>query len=158
MERRSFLKSTCKICLLGAAGFAVAMEACSPKTGAAAAANTPGNTGNTKQPVIAKDNMAAVPLSMLTAEKQYQIITVEKYPFEIAIEQKEDKSYKALLLMCTHYDNALTPTGNGYTCSLHGSRFTKEGKVLNGPAEDPLKELKTEIKGNNLIIQLVKIS
>ena len=150
MQRRDFIKGTCKFCLLGAAGFAVALEACSPKTGAAVAEKL--------KPIQSQGNTALVPLSNIGTDKEYHIIAVEKYPYEIAVQQKQDNTYKAILLMCTHYDNALMPTGNGYSCNVHGSRFSKDGKVLNGPAEQPLIELKTEIQSGNLLIHLQKLS
>jgi Rieske Fe-S protein len=150
MQRRDFIKGTCKFCLLGAAGFAVALEACSPKSGAAVAEKP--------KSVPAQNNTALIPLSNLGTDKEYHIITVEKYPYEIAVQQRQDNTYKAILLMCTHQDNALTPTGNGYTCNVHGSKFNRDGKVMNGPAEQPLIELKTEIQSTNLLIHLQKLS
>ena len=150
MQRRDFIKGTCKFCLLGAAGFAVALEACSPKNGAAVAEKP--------KPFPSQNNTALVPLSSIGTDKEYHIITVEKYPYEIAVQQRQGNTYKAILLMCTHQDNALTPTGNGYTCNVHGSKFSKDGKVVNGPAEQPLIELKTEIQSNQLLIHLQKLS
>ena len=146
MQRREFLKGSCRICLLGAAGFAVALEACSPKAGAATSTNSS---------IIVKDKIATVPLINLKENKAINIISINKYPYEIAIEKNKEGKYKALLLMCTHYENQLTPTGNGYTCSAHGSTFTNDGKVTKGPAEEPLKELKTTLTENNLMIQLI---
>lgn len=150
MQRRDFIKGTCKFCLLGAAGLAVALEACSPKGGAAVAEKP--------KPIRSQDNTALVPLSNIGTDKEYHIITVEKYPYEIAVQQRQDNTYRAILLMCTHYDNALTPTGNGYTCNVHGSKFSKDGKVVNGPAEQPLIELRTEIQADKLLIHLQKLS
>ncbi len=146
MERRVFLKKSCKICLLGTAGFAVVLEACSPKAGITLA---------DAKSVIVKDSIATVPLSALKNNSPLTILTIPKYPYEIAIEKMENNNYRTLLLMCTHYENQLIPTGNGYTCSAHGSKFTKEGKVLNGPAALPLKELKTIVSETNLFIQLI---
>jgi Rieske Fe-S protein len=143
MQRRQFLKGACRICLLGAAVTTVTadLSSCSPKL-----------AGNTFKPVI-NNNQVEVPLSLFNSQP-FMIISPDKFQYEIAIEKKSDNHYNALLLSCTHYQNQLTVTGNSYICSLHGSKFDKEGSVLKGPAETGLKQLKTQVKENNLIIQL----
>lgn len=144
MERRDFLKGACRICLFGAAVATVAtdLSSCSPKIA--------GN--NTFRPVII-NNQVEMPLSMFD-NQALQVISPAKYEYEISVEKKADNTFKALLLKCTHYQNQLTTTGNGYTCSLHGSKFNKEGNVVKGPAEIPLQELKTQITKENLLIHL----
>lgn len=143
MQRRNFIKGACKICLLGAAGAVIAadLSSCSPAV-----------AKNTFRPVI-KDNEIEVPLSLFETQA-FRVISPSKYEYEIAVEKKPDNTYKALLLRCTHLDNQLTTTGNGFTCSLHGSKFDKEGQVLKGPAENPLQQLTTRIVNNNLLIHL----
>lgn len=143
MQRRNFLKETCRICLLGATGAWAASDllSCSP----AMAKNT------FKAPV--NNHMAEVPLTLFD-NKPLQVISVAKFEYDIAIEKKSNNTYHALLLKCTHYNNQLTETGNGYTCSLHGSRFDKQGNVVKGPAETALQELRTEINNNLLLIHL----
>jgi Rieske Fe-S protein len=144
MERRNFIRSACRICLLGAAGAAIASElsSCSPAT-----------TGSIAYKPIAKNNMLEVPLSIFE-QKSFQIISPTNFEYEIAIEKTDASNYKALLLKCTHYDNQLTPTGSGYTCSLHGSKFDKEGNVINGPAAHALKQLKTQLTNTSLLINI----
>ena len=143
MQRRDFIKGACRICLLGAAGSAVVagMEACSPSA----------NKALLSPPV--NNDQFLVPVSLFD-KQSFQIVSPAKYPYEIAIEKKEDNTYSAILLKCTHYDNQLTPTGRGFTCSLHGSKFTKEGEVLNGPAARPLQHLRTQVINNNILINL----
>jgi Rieske Fe-S protein len=68
--------------------------------------------------------------------------------------QKKDDHYEALLMQCTHQNNQLTPTGNGFTCSLHGSQFNKDGIVTKGPAENRLKKFSTSVNLDQLIIHL----
>lgn len=142
MERRSFIKQTCRVCLLGAGGLMLAdtISSCSP-----AVAN------KLSSPAVI-NNQVQIPLSLF--EKQHiVIVSPAKYPYEIAVE-KSGGTYKALLLRCTHYDNQLTPTGSGYTCSLHGSTFDVEGAVVKGPAEKHLKELQVILSNANLLIHL----
>ncbi|MEO7523224.1 MAG: Rieske 2Fe-2S domain-containing protein [Ferruginibacter sp.] len=143
MQRRSFIKGACRICLLGAAGAAIAsdLSSCSP-----ALAKT------TFKPVV-KNDQVEVPLSLFKSQA-FHVISPEKYEFEISVEKKPDNTYMALLLKCTHYNNQLTTTGSGFFCSLHGSKFDKNGDVQRGPADQPLEQLKTQIVDNNLLIHL----
>lgn len=144
MQRRDFLKGACRICLLGAAGAAVIdMTGCSPATANAIF----------KPDIV--DNAVQVPLTIFD-KNPVQIISPKKYAYEVAIEKKQDGTYKALLLRCTHYNNQLQPTGNGFTCNAHGSKFDKEGKVLKGPAEAPLTLLQTSITDQILFVHLLK--
>ena len=142
MERRSFIKGACRICLLGTSAAAVAaLASCSPAV-----------AKNMLNPPV-NENKIQIPLSLFE-QSAFQVITPLKYQFEIAVEKIAAGDYKALLLSCTHYSNQLTVTGNGYTCTAHGSKFDKQGVVLKGPAEDSLKQLKTEIINNYLVIHL----
>ena len=124
-----------------AASIGADMASCSPASGS-----------TVFKPVI-NDNMIEIPLSLFDS-KSFRIISPEKFQYEIAVEKKDADTYKALLLRCTHHDNQLISTGNTYTCTLHGSKFDKQGKVLNGPAENPLKQLHTQISKTNLLIHL----
>ena len=139
MERRNFIKSTCHICLLGAAGFfAAELPGCSPASYSIFKTD-------------AIDKKVTVPLSLFD-KSPFQIVRPEKMFYDIAVQKKEDNSYTAMLLLCTHQQTQLTVTGNGYTCSLHGSQFDKNGNVRKGPAEKPLQHFKTFISDRNLII------
>jgi len=74
--------------------------------------------------------------------------------YNIGLKKEKDGTYTALLLRCTHADNQLTPTGNGFKCTLHGSAFDNEGRVTNGPAERALKRYPTQVESNQIIIQI----
>ncbi len=139
MERRNFIKSTCNICLLGASGFfAAQLPGCSPAS-----------YSIFKTEAI--DKKVTVPLNLFD-KSPFQIVRPKKIFYDIAVQKKEDKSYSAIQLLCTHQQTQLTVTGNRYTCSLHGSQFDKNGNVRKGPAEKPLLHFKTVISDENLII------
>ena len=143
MQRRQFIKNTCRVCLLGGAGIAaLSINACSPKVGNSLA----------KPNVV--NNKISIPITLFNTNL-LQIITPNNYPYEIAVQKLNDTKYQALLLKCTHYDNQLTPTGNGYNCQLHGSTFNANGQVIKGPADQPLLILKTTTSTSEIIIQLV---
>ncbi|MFP5040909.1 ubiquinol-cytochrome c reductase iron-sulfur subunit [Parasediminibacterium sp. JCM 36343] len=140
MERRNFIKTSCNICLLGAAGVSLLeMAGC----GAA-------------YPVFkteVQNKQLQVPLSLFDTSTT-QFIRPKGWYYDIAVEKK-DGQYFALLLQCTHQDNQLTVNGsNSYQCSLHGSVFDKEGKVKKGPAEKALHQYKTRVENNQLIINV----
>jgi nitrite reductase/ring-hydroxylating ferredoxin subunit len=66
--------------------------------------------------------------------------------------------YFATTGICTHSGGVLcqgTLDGNVVTCPLHGSKFeVQSGKVLQGPANDPIKIYETRIAGDTLEVNL----
>jgi len=141
MQRRDFIKSSCNICLLLTAGALLpTLSGCGP------AAYKVINTE-------IHNDQVEIPLAGF-AQSPLQLVRPKGWFYSIAIRRKEDNTYSALLLKCTHQDNQLTAATNGYTCSLHGSAFNNDGRVTKGPAERPLKEYAVTTDANNLIIHL----
>ncbi len=141
MQRRQFLKNGCNLCIMGAAGLlAVEIASCSSA-----------KYSVYKTSVVNKN--IEVPVSLFTSSS-LQIIRPTGWYRDIAVQKKEDGSYTALLLECTHQENALTVTGNGFHCSLHGSDFDRNGKVRKGPAEVSLTNYQTTIQSDSLIIHV----
>ena len=139
MERRKFIKSSCNVCLLAASGFFLSeLSACSPAY-------------KIIKSEIVNDSVQ-MPLSAF-AQSPFLLLRPKGWYYDIAVQKKDDQ-YEALLLQCTHQNNQLVPTGNGFTCSLHGSQFNKEGIVTKGPAENPLKKFSTSVNQDQLIIHL----
>lgn len=99
------------------------------------------------------NNIIEVPLTLFS-QSTIQFVRPGNSYFDIAVQKKEDGTYLALLLQCTHQENQLIPISNGYQCSLHGSLFDNNGKVKKGPAEQPLEQYKTFIQQDKLIIQI----
>jgi cytochrome b6-f complex iron-sulfur subunit len=56
-----------------------------------------------------------------------------------------DRGFRALSLVCTHLGCTIKSEVDGFLCACHGSRFSENGEVLHGPAEDPLPELRLEL-------------
>ena len=139
MERKEFLKKTCTVCLGIGAGFLL--------TELAACSHTP------IYKTEVKDHKAAIPLTMF-ASTDMMIISVKGLEYDVAVRKEKDNTYSALLLKCTHFDNPLTSTGQGYTCSLHGSMFDRAGTVTQGPAEYNLKRYTTSVNATDVIINI----
>ncbi len=55
---------------------------------------------------------------------------------------QHDEGYAAYLMLCTHKNCELQPTGTFMTCPCHGSEFSNKGEVLTGPATEPLHQFK----------------
>ena len=61
-------------------------------------------------------------------------------------------SLTAVLARCTHRGCQPEPVGNRLECPCHGSQFSFEGAVLNGPAERPLTRYEvTEVDGEIVV-------
>ena len=50
----------------------------------------------------------------------------------------DDTGYAAVAAVCTHLGCIVAPTADGFACPCHGSRFSHEGRVVQGPAPSPL--------------------
>lgn len=139
MERRTFLRSSCNACLLLATGMIMpALSGCGP----GAYQVFQGEVKNDRVDVPV-DAFAKGPLVLVRPKGWY---------YSIALRKKDDGSYSALLLKCTHQDNQLTAASDGYTCSLHGSAFNSDGKVIKGPAERALKTYPVTVENNFILI------
>lgn len=142
MERRNFIKNSCTVCLLGIAGLI------SP--GFVTEASAKGSKKAYKA-VCNLNNEVIIPLSLF-AETNLQIVSVKDWDYDMAVHQKEDKSFAVFLLKCTHMDNELRLSQDGFVCSMHGSTYDKSGEVTKGPAEKPLEQYKGTISEDHLII------
>jgi Rieske Fe-S protein len=139
MNRKDFIKASCNFCLLGTAAILLPnLTGCSPSY----------SVFSTEK----KNNELQLPLTLFE-KNPLQIVRVKGMNYDIAV-HKIDNDFTALLLQCTHAENEVLPDQNGYSCSLHGSRFNENGKVIKGPAELSLKKCKTTISNNYLIITI----
>ncbi len=139
MQRREFLRTTCSYCFLAGTGFLLSsLESCA------------------SVPVMdtqVVDKKISIPLSAFTSSDT-QILQPRGLLYDIALHKEADGNFKALVLICTHASNQLTPTGSGYSCPAHGSTFDAEGRVTRGPAQLPLRELPIERTLDAVIIHV----
>lgn len=140
IERRKFLTSACKACLLAGAGFLISdLTACSP-------------TGNIMKLPIA-ENSVRIPVSAFATESM-RIIRPEGWFYDIAVRKNSADQYEALMLECTHQQNQLLVNPTGFRCTLHGSEFNLDGQVVKGPAEQSLKKFTTLLDQGNVVVKL----
>lgn len=108
----------------------------------------PTKTAAYRAPVL--DGKISVPLAALEADGS-KVVRPAGWDYDVAVHRNGDQ-YEALLLRCTHMENPLFPSGNGWVCHQHGSLFDADGRVRKGPAEKALYRYRTEVVGENLII------
>jgi len=140
MVRREFIKTSCVICFTG--GTAAALS-----TFLSSCALLPVYTAKADQGTI------SVPLSAFQGGN-IQIIRAQDILYDIALKKENNGAFSAFRLLCTHASNSLTLSGDRFLCSLHGSTFDQEGKVIHGPAKRPLEQLKTRLTTEWIIITL----
>jgi cytochrome b6-f complex iron-sulfur subunit len=51
---------------------------------------------------------------------------------------RDARGFYAIVATCTHLGCTPRLDGSAFVCPCHGSRFTREGQVVNGPAARPL--------------------
>ncbi|PYR74106.1 MAG: hypothetical protein DMF87_23795 [Acidobacteria bacterium] len=65
------------------------------------------------------------------------------------------ESFSALTTICTHETCTITGFDNtNFVCPCHGSRFSPTGRVVNGPANAPLRSFATSFSNNVLTISV----
>jgi cytochrome b6-f complex iron-sulfur subunit len=142
MNRKDFIKGSCGVCMALSSGFVMSAILSSCKT----------PLGVIK--TAAKDNIITIALTEF-AKGDYKLIRVSNYNYDLAIQKKQDGTFETLVLECTHAGQPLTKTGNTYYCTLHGSQFSHEGKVMKGPADKDLTKLITTVNKDHLSILLI---
>ena len=139
MKRREFLKSTCALGLLATSGMTSGMIS--------SCASLP----IVEAPV--HDGVLRVPVELFSGQS-LRVIRGSGLEFDIALERRDDGTYRAFLMECTHAHNPLMFNGTGFICPLHGSRFDENGMVTHGPASLPLTELKTRADGTIVAVSV----
>ena len=141
MDRRKFFKNSCTFCLAvtGVSALTTLLQSCE---------TIHVFNGNIKE------NSIIVPLIELL-EKESLIVKSKNATSDIALIKLKSGEWKALLMLCTHASNPLTFYGSGFRCNLHFSEFNLNGIPQTGPAQKPLKILKTEMTTDSVVIKLM---
>lgn len=144
MERKKFIK-TCCITAVGLPILASTLHSC------ASAIHYASVTKKANRLVIKKTAFIAIKNNKKTS-RDFVLIKTEGMDFPICLYKTKNDTYTASLLKCTHRGCELNVGGGIYTCPCHGSEFTIEGNVLEGPAEKKLKTFEIITDHENIYI------
>jgi Rieske Fe-S protein len=78
----------------------------------------------------------------------------ESLRYPVCVYRADEATYEAVWMRCTHRGTELRAYGDRLQCPAHGSEFTKNGAVQNGPADEPLKTFIAAVDGDLLKINL----
>lgn len=65
-----------------------------------------------------------------------------------------ERRYVVLSPICTHRGCTVEVAGDRLECPCHGSQYTREGVVIEGPAERALQRFAATVSGQSLVIDL----
>jgi cytochrome b6-f complex iron-sulfur subunit len=97
------------------------------------------------------------PQSIFTigAPESYPAGTATVVPGARAVLYREEDGFWALSLVCSHLGCTTEEDGSGYRCPCHGSRYDRQGHVVNGPAKQALKAVWVDLDADgNLVIDI----
>ena len=94
--------------------------------------------------------VAVTAASSVTADSAHRS-TVEDQPIIVV---RDGGKVRAFLALCTHEGCPLgwNPTQRLIRCPCHGSAFSTAGRVVQGPAQNPLRELPTYVNRDSVMI------
>lgn len=84
----------------------------------------------------------------------FVLIRNPKSKSPIYLGKHAEDSYRALFLECTHKQCTVNPSGTSFTCPCHGSKYDREGKVLEGPARQDLYTYPVSTDAENIYIEM----
>ena len=82
------------------------------------------------------------------------LVESTRTPRPIYLREIDADSYSAVMVRCTHRGCQPEPEADRLVCPCHGSEFTFQGVVLQGPAERPLTSFEVTIDGPEISIWL----
>lgn len=146
MDRKKFIK-TCCYSVAGASLHVFTLEGCSGSIHYAKASFENGVISLSKsefQTGIYKDEKS----------RKYVLLNVDFSQFPVCVYRTGSDKYVASLMQCTHNVCGLIVEGGIYACPCHGSEFSTEGEVLDGPAQENLKTFEIEVDDENIFIHI----
>lgn len=81
------------------------------------------------------------------------VLTVQPEGMEnpVIISAFGDNRFIALSPICTHLGCTVDVEGEHLVCPCHGSTYDREGRVLRGPAEEPLSKFATSLTSDGVL-------
>ncbi|HXG00301.1 MAG TPA: ubiquinol-cytochrome c reductase iron-sulfur subunit [Bacteroidota bacterium] len=151
-SRREFCMLTCetaRLLLLGAA-FAPLLNACKDDSVSASAPGLPTLQATVSNNTVTLTVDATSPLAAVGSAA-----LVQYSGGALLVAHTSTDTFIALTAICTHQGCTITGYQNGqYVCPCHGSRYTTNGQVVQGPAQIPLRSYPTQFANNQLVISL----
>jgi cytochrome b6-f complex iron-sulfur subunit len=95
--------------------------------------------------IVQRSDFGEGPHALLENPQSSRAIYLRRFP---------DDTFAAVSTRCTHRGCAVAPAGNRLACPCHGSEYTFEGEVLNGPAERPLFRYEVTADADAIYIEL----
>lgn len=87
-------------------------------------------------------------------KRDFVLVETNRYDFPICLYKIQDGEYAASLMKCTHRGCELNVGGGIYSCPCHGSEFSRDGNVIQGPADQKLKTFTVKTDAQHVIISL----
>jgi cytochrome b6-f complex iron-sulfur subunit len=145
MKRRNFVQLTCLGCLGTLVGTSL-LESCTSAQYVTA-------TFSNNYLQIQKSDFISITKEKKT-ELPFVLVKHDALPFPICIYKIDENEYRALYMECTHQGCELKAYTTQLVCPCHGSEFDNQGKVLEGPADEPLKQFDIKTDPTTLYIKI----
>ncbi|MGB0437445.1 MAG: ubiquinol-cytochrome c reductase iron-sulfur subunit [Mycobacterium sp.] len=72
---------------------------------------------------------------------------------DVVVTQPEEGDFKGFSAVCTHTGCLINEVADGtINCPCHGSKFSLDGEVLNGPATRPLNAEAITVQGDSILL------
>jgi Rieske Fe-S protein len=73
---------------------------------------------------------------------------------EVVVTQAAAGDFKAFSAVCTHTGCLINEVADGtINCPCHGSKFSLDGEVVNGPASRPLETVAIQVQGDSIVAE-----
>jgi cytochrome b6-f complex iron-sulfur subunit len=164
MKRREFVNFVGLGCI--ATSLPVAIAACTPSDPAEDTAETPAvevpaaEVPTAEMPAAADsssaraDGFAAVgSVADLAAAGFLTSTTIAAAPVIVVRDPANTASVIAVDSTCTHRGCPVAWAASEFVCNCHGSKFSADGAVTNGPAANPLATYEAKIEGDQVLVK-----
>ncbi len=136
MTRKEFLKATG--IMLAVAPLASALHSCAPS---APVVKTVATGSKVRIPAGSVPDLS-VPFSFVK-------VYVGNEPHPYVLFRGNDGKFRAVLATCTHNGCEVKKTRTAFECPCHGSEYDLTGRVVGGPAPDPLEVYDVQVAGDH---------
>jgi Rieske Fe-S protein len=144
MRRDQFLRNSCILCIGAFAG--LSLESC-------ASTHYVGGTISEGKLQVSLKEFTATNKKGESRQRKHIVVRNDSLKYPIAVFRNEN-DYQATWMRCSHQGTELQLAGEVLHCPAHGSEFGKQGQVLEGPADKPLRTFKTMTTSDHLFILL----